>query len=227
MVQLTTIRAPVSVDNEMCPAVETSADVVAGASLRLSSTAPSTLEISYKTLRNALIAMPGFLNAPAVRGRPPTAPHGPLTSHRVGGDRKVSGQTVMDDVEAGLLRVPGAGRGVLPFGQEYIGFVTQDVLCDVAADFKVRPAGEILSPLLENVAPADVPSLRRPFDLHLLSKELVELAAIPWLLLLTSAVESTPIEGFRWATVGGRRLRLLFPVLGVTLLDDDWVLTPG
>lgn len=116
-----------------------------------------------------------------------------------------------DDLDSGLLRALAAGRGVFLLGQEYAGAAMQDVLRDVAAVLKVQPATNVRSQLLENVEAADVPNLRRAFDLHTPSEELVELATIPWSLVLTSAVDSTPIEAFRRATVGGRRLRLLFP----------------
>ena len=123
----------------------------------------------------------------------------------------MGGYVVTDDADAGLLRALAAGRGVLLLGQEYGGSAVQDLLRDVAAVLKVERATDLRSQLLENVEPADVPNLRRAFDLYSPSDELVELATIPWSLVLTSAVDSTPVEAFRRATVGGRRLRLLFP----------------
>ncbi|MCA1708169.1 MAG: hypothetical protein LC808_34795 [Actinobacteria bacterium] len=116
-----------------------------------------------------------------------------------------------DDAEAGLLRAIAAGRGVLLLGQEYTRSTLRDVLRDVAAVLNVQPAPDIRSQLLENVEPADIPNLRRAFSLYSPSEELVELATIPWSFVLTSAVDSSPIEAFRRATVGGRRLRLLYP----------------
>lgn len=113
--------------------------------------------------------------------------------------------------ESGLLRALAAGRGVLLLGQAYAGAAMQDVLRDVAAAFQVDPAGDVRSQLLDNVDASDVPNLRRAFDLHTPSDDLVELATMPWSLVLTSAVDSTPIEAFRRATAGGRRLRLLYP----------------
>lgn len=116
-----------------------------------------------------------------------------------------------DGDESGLLRALAAGRGVLLLGQAYAGAAMQGVLRDVAAALHAEPAAGVRSQLLDKVDASDVPNLRRAFDLHAPSDGLVELSTIPWSLVLTSAVDSTPIEAFRRATASGRRLRLLYP----------------
>ncbi len=115
------------------------------------------------------------------------------------------------DATAGLLRALAAGRAVLLLGQQYPGLAESDVLRDVSAALVVEPAPDIPSQLLSGVEPRDIPNLRRAFSLHTASDELVELASLPWSVVLTSAVDSAPIEAFRQAAVGRRRLRLLFP----------------
>lgn len=112
---------------------------------------------------------------------------------------------------SGLLRALAAGRAVLLMGQNYPGVLQSDLLRDVAAALGVEPAPNIPSQLLSGVESRDIPNLRRAFGLHPASDQLIELASLPWSVVLTSAIDSAPIEAFRRATVGGRRLRLLFP----------------
>ncbi len=116
-----------------------------------------------------------------------------------------------DRVERGFVAALAAGRAVLLLGQEYSSPLMHQLLADVAVVLNAERAADLPSQLVGRAQPTDLPNIRRAFSLHSAPDQLVELAAQPWSFVLTSAIDSIPLEAFRRAAAAGRRLRLLFP----------------
>jgi hypothetical protein len=113
--------------------------------------------------------------------------------------------------ERAFLRTLAERHAVLLLGQEYSPPLLEKVLADLAVVTRTERAADLPSQLLEHVQTADLPNIRRAFSLYGPPDELVELASQPWSFVMTSAIDSIPLEAFRRVTTAGRRLRLLFP----------------
>lgn len=109
-----------------------------------------------------------------------------------------------------FLGVLGAGRAVLLLGQAYDP-VVDGLLSDIATALTTERSSSMAAQLVDRVNPLDLPNIRRAVTLHDPPNDLVGLASQPWSFVLSTAVDSLPVDAFRQASSSGRRLRLLFP----------------